>query len=99
MRALVVILVAVAGGCDCDDAAPSAPSTTVMGPAAAQKARDGCRDACEQQVVVAQAGDAALRACRDGCDARFAAAAPPREVPSRITRAAPAHAPPAVRPR
>lgn len=101
MRALVVVFVAVAGaGCE-DDAAAPPPAARPQAPSAiaAQRARDDCRDACEETAILAQAklDDAALRACRARCDARYAVA--PHEVPTSITRAAPVHAPPAVRPK
>lgn len=100
MRALVLVFVAVAGaGCEDDGAPPPAAARpTVPSAAVAQKQRDDCRDACEQAAIVSQAklDDAALRTCRARCDARLGA---PHEVPHSITRAAPVHAPPAVRPR
>jgi hypothetical protein len=97
VRALVIVFAAVAGVACEDDAA--APATAAKSAAATQRQRDDCRDACEQQVIVSQSGDAALRACRANCDARYGASVAPHEVPSKITRAAPVHAPPAVRPR
>ena len=100
MRALVVVVFAVAA-CD-EPAAPPAPPPPAprVQAAAARKALDECRDTCEQNAIVAQSPDAVLRACRANCDARLGAAAVvPHEVPSRITRSAPAHAPPPVRPR
>lgn len=102
MRALVAIVFVVAGGCDPEDAtsAPPAHPPAKVETAAAQRALHDCRDGCEESAIVAQASDATLQACRARCDERFgAAAAPPHEVPSRITRAAPVHAPPLVRPR
>ncbi|HEX9101762.1 MAG TPA: hypothetical protein VF997_06140 [Polyangia bacterium] len=102
MRALLIVVVAVAAGCDRDVAAPVAPPRPPphVETAAAQRALHDCRDGCEQNAIVTQASDATLQACRAGCDARFgAAAAPAHEVPSRITRSPPVHAPPAVRPR
>jgi hypothetical protein len=101
VRALLLVFVAVAGVACEDDAAPPATAARTVAPstAATQRQREDCRDACEQQVIVAQAGDAVLRACRAKCDARYGAAVAPHEVPSKITRAAPVHAPPAVRPK
>lgn len=102
MRALVLIAFAVAGGCDLDDATsppPSRPPAKVE-TAAAQRALHDCRDGCEQNAIVNQLSDATLQACRARCGERFgAAAAPPHEVPTRITRSPPVHAPPLVRPR
>jgi len=106
VRALLIVLIVVAGACNRDDS-PSADKVTPESliPAAqaaaglAAKARDDCRDACEQQVIVAKGGDdSARRDCLARCDARGGAPAP-HEVPSSITRAAPVHAPPAVRPK
>jgi len=101
VRALILVFVAVAGAACEDEAATPAMAAKAVAPSttATQHQRDDCRDACEQQVIVAQAGDAALRDCRAHCDARYGAAAAPHEVPSKITRAAPVHAPPAVRPK
>ena len=96
MRALLLVAVAA---CDEPEAAPPKPPAPRVQAAATQKALDECRDACEQNAIVTQAGDAILRGCRAGCDARYLVPAAPHEVPSRITRAAPTHAPPAVRPR
>jgi hypothetical protein len=101
VRALVFAVFAVAAACDrIPEPATVAPPNPRAQAAAARTALDDCRDTCEQNVIVTQAGEPALRSCRAVCDARYAAAAaPPHEVPSRITRAAPAHAPPPVRPR
>ena len=101
MRALVFAVVAVAAGCDLDAPAPSpAPPKPPVAAAANPKAREECRDACEQQVILAHSGDEALRACRTACENRYGAATPPpHEVPSRITRAPAVHRPPAPRPR
>ncbi|HEY2748714.1 MAG TPA: hypothetical protein VGL86_29040 [Polyangia bacterium] len=106
MRALVLVVVAaiLVVGCDeLDDATPAtpppkpAPPTRVQA-AAADKAMQACRDNCEQTNILAGGGDDALRGCRAGCDARFGVAATAHDVPSRISVAKPAHAPPAVRP-
>jgi hypothetical protein len=94
VRALLIVVAAVAA-CDADPPPPAPPPRVQA--TATQKALDECRDTCEQNVIVTQAGDAALRSCRAGCDARYPA--PPHEVPSRITRSAPTHAAPSVRPR
>jgi len=102
VRALVIIAVAVVAACDADDASTTLPPRPPphVETAAAQRALHDCRDTCEQNAIVAHASDATLQACRAGCDGRFgAAAAPPHEVPSRITRSPPVHAPPLVRPR
>lgn len=98
MRALLFVVVAVAA-CDEPDAAPPPPPAPRVQAAATQKALHECRDACEQNAILTQAGDAALRSCRAGCDGRFGMPAAPHEVPSQITRSAPVHAAPAVRPR
>jgi hypothetical protein len=101
VRTLVFAVVAVAAGCDLD--APAPPPASSKPPAAAAanpKAREECRDACEQQVILAHSGDEALRACRAACENRYGAATPaPHEVPSRITRAPARYHAPAVRPR
>jgi hypothetical protein len=104
VRALVFAVITVAAGCDFE-AITGAPTPTppprAPAVAATPKQRDDCRDACEQEVIVAQSGDGALRACRSACDARYGGLgmSPIHEVPSRISRAAPVHAPPSVRPR
>jgi hypothetical protein len=98
VRALVIVVLVVAACDEPDAAAPKPPPPRVQA-AATQKALDDCRDACEQNAILTQASDAILRACRASCDARYVVPAAPHEVPSRITRAAPTHAPPAVRPR
>jgi hypothetical protein len=102
VRALVFLVAAMAViGCEDEEvattSAPPRPTATATG-AATGKARDDCRDNCEQTNILAGGGDDALRACRDRCDARYGAAARPHEVPSRITVAKPAHAPPLVQP-
>jgi hypothetical protein len=99
----VFAVVAVAAGCDLD-AAGGAPTPAATPPraqvaAAAQRARDDCRDTCEQTAILAHGSDEDLRACRARCDGSYAVTAPPHEVPSRITRAPATHAPLAVRPR
>jgi len=101
-----VVAVVATWGCDAfDDATPSAPAprpaaaaapTRAQAAAAVEKAAQDCRDTCEQTNILAGGGDDALRACRERCDARFAP--PPHEVPSRISVARPAHAPPLVKP-
>jgi hypothetical protein len=100
VRALVFAAFAVAAGCDPDALAPSPPPPKAQPSAATARARDDCRDACEQNAILAQSGDDALRACRAGCDGKYGAAtSAPHEVPSRITRAPARYHPPAVRPR
>jgi hypothetical protein len=103
VRAILVVVVLAFAACDEPDApAPKLPPTraeAAAATAATKRALDDCRDACEQNAIVTQAGDAILRGCRAGCDARYVVPAAPHEVPSRITRSAPAHAAPAVRPR
>lgn len=93
------MILAVAACEDEPEIAPPKPPAPRVQTAATQKALDECRDACEQNAILTQASDAILRSCRAGCDARYVVPAAPHEVPSRITRVAPAHAPPAVRPR
>jgi hypothetical protein len=99
VRALVAVVFVVAA---CDEPAalapPPRPPPRVQS-AAARTALDECRDSCEQNAIVAQSPDSVLRDCRARCDGRYGAPAMPHEVPSRITRSAPAHAAPAVRPR
>lgn len=105
MRAVVAIVVAAVGGaalvaCDPDASTTTPPRAPPHVETAAEKrALHECRDGCEQSAIVTQASDAALEACRRRCDARFGAAAVPHEVPTRITRSPPVHAPPLVRPR
>jgi hypothetical protein len=101
VRALVFAAFAVAAGCDPDAPASAPPPPPKAQPTAATaRARDDCRDACEQNAILAQAGDDALRACRAGCDGKYGAAtSAPHEVPSRITRAPAVHRAPVARPR
>ena len=101
MRALVLIAFTFAAvACDREESPPASTPPPRVQAQSAQRALHDCRDTCEQNAIVAHSPDSILRACRDNCDARYGAAAPPpHEVPSRITRGTPTHAPPAVRPR
>ncbi len=60
---------------------PSAP----LAPVVAARNNHGCRDLCDQRVVVEHIPDNVLRLCRARCDVEHPVTVAPREIPSSIT--------------